>query len=72
MGTLPILDSVGNAKLWWNGPERLQDRNKWPPSPVTTPSPKSAAESKVVQDVLAAVTVEEKPDKFDQFQSELI
>ena len=58
--------SVTDADLWWNGPKRLQDRNTWPPNPVTTASEVTEAESKIVREVLAAVTVDQKQDEFDQ------
>ena len=58
--------SVTDADLWWNGPEWLQDRNTWSPNPVTKASEVTEAESKIVREVLAAVTVEQKPDEFEQ------
>ena len=59
--------SVTDADLWWNGPRWLQDRNAWPPNPVTTASEVAEAESKIVRAVLAAVTVDQKQDEFDFF-----
>ena len=58
--------SVVASTLWWNGPGWLQDRCEWPSNPVTTASVESAAESKIVREVLAAVTLEQKPDELDQ------
>ena len=58
--------SVTDADLWWNGPEWLQGRNTWSPNPVTKASEVTEAESKIVREVLAAVTVEQKPDEFEQ------
>ena len=58
--------SVTDADLWWNGPGWLQDRHAWPPNPVTTASEVTEAESKIVREVLAAVTVVQKQDEFDQ------
>ena len=58
--------SVTDADLWWKGPKWLQDRNTWPPNPVTTASEVTEAESKIVREVLAAVTVDQKQDEFDQ------
>ena len=54
--------SVVASTLWWNGPGWLQDRSEWPSNPVTTASVESAAESKIMREVLAAVTLEQKPD----------
>ena len=48
--------SVTDADLWWNGPKWLQDRSTWPPNPVTTASNVTEAGSKIVREVLAAVT----------------
>lgn len=52
--------SVTDADFWWNGPKWLQDRNTWPPNPVTTASEVPEAESKIVQEVLAALTTRNK------------
>ena len=43
-----------------------QDRNAWPPNPVTTTSEVTEAESKIVRDALTAVTVDQKQDDFEQ------
>ena len=43
--------SVIGAQLWWNGPSWLADPTKWPPEVVTEPSPESAAERKVQQEL---------------------
>ena len=59
--------SVTDADLWWNGPNWLQDRHAWPPNPVTAASEVTEAESKIVREVLAAMTVVQKQDEFDQF-----
>ena len=58
--------SVTDADLWWNRPTWLQDRNAWPPNPVTTASEVTEAESKILREVLATVTVDQKQDEFDQ------
>ena len=58
--------SVTDADLWWNGPKWLQDRNTWPPNPMTTASEVTEAESKIIREVLAAVTVDQKQEEFDQ------
>ena len=58
--------SVTAANLWWNGPKWLQEQNRWPPNPVTTASEVTEAESKIVREILAAVTVDQKQDEFDQ------
>ena len=58
--------SVTDVDLWWNGPKWLQDRNTWPPNPMTTASEVTEAESKIIREVLAAVTVDQKQDEFDQ------
>ena len=58
--------SVVDATLWWNGPEWLQDRGAWPFNPVTTASPESNVESKIVREVIAAVNVDLELDEFDQ------
>ena len=44
----------------------MQDRSTWPPNPVSKASEVTEAESKNVREVLAAVTVDQKPDEFDQ------
>ena len=44
----------------------MQDRNVWLPNPVTTASEVTEAESKIVREVLAAVTVDQKQDELDQ------
>lgn len=61
-----LTSGVADADLWWNGPEWLQDRNTLPPNPVTKASEVTEAESKIVLEVLAAITVDEKPNEFDQ------
>ncbi|XP_078384079.1 uncharacterized protein LOC144666532 [Oculina patagonica] len=61
---------VTDADLWWNGPHWLQDPHAWPPNPVTAASETTEAESKIVREVLAAVTVDQKQDEFDQLLEE--
>ena len=56
---------VVQSALWCDGPRWLQDQASWPQNPVTTTSPEADAESKVVKEVLAAMTVTVK-DTFDQ------
>ena len=58
--------SITDADLWWNGPDWSQDRHAWPPNPVTTANEVTEAESKIIREVLAAVTVVQKQDEFDQ------
>ena len=57
---------VQYSSLWWNGPEWLQHRDAWPPILVTSVTPESRAEAKVIQEVLAATTVETETDDFDE------
>ena len=45
--------SGAGAQLWWNGPSWLADPTKWLPEVVTEPSPESAAEGKVQQELFA-------------------
>ena len=58
--------SVTDADLWWNGPNWLQGRHAWPPNTVTAASEVTEAKSKIVREVLAAMTVVQKQDEFDQ------
>lgn len=58
--------SINDADLWWNEPNWLQDGPAWPPNPVTAASEVTEAESKVVREVLTAMTVVQKQDEFDQ------
>jgi hypothetical protein len=55
--------SVDND-LWWNGPSWLSNPETWPTNHVTKPSPESTAESKLIREVIANVTVSER-DEFD-------
>ena len=56
--------SVEGSELWWNGPQWLSDHDLWPANLVTTDSPESAAEAKVIREVIAVTSVAE-PDEFD-------
>ena len=51
--------SVVDHDLWWNGPSWLSNPEMWPTNPVTEPRPESAAESKLIREVIANVTVSE-------------
>ena len=55
---------VNDMKLWWHGPVWLPSAESWPTNPVTSQSSESAAESQIIQSVLA--TVEDEPDVFDE------
>ena len=52
--------SVVKSALWWYRPHWLEDRDAWPENPVTAASAESDAESKVVKEVLAATTIDER------------
>jgi hypothetical protein len=56
--------SVENCELWWNGPTWLSNRELWPPNLVSKESVDSAAEAKVIRDVVALASVAEA-DAFD-------
>jgi hypothetical protein len=55
---------VTNHKLWWNGPEWLDNREEWPPEIVIKSSPGSRAETKMRKVVINAA-VERVDDQFD-------
>ena len=55
---------VVNHELWWQGPHWLPNRSEWPPNIVTTPTPESQAEAKVVLEVFAKVTA--ASDRLDE------
>ena len=45
---------VDDSKLWWQGPEWLSDKEKWPTNTVTTRTPESQAEAKITKELLMA------------------
>ena len=53
-----------DCELWWNGLKWLSNHELWPTNHVTKESPESAAEAKVIKEVLAVVSVDEL-DEFD-------
>ena len=56
----------GTTNLWWNGPEWLTKKEKWPPNPVTSASAASEEEAKVIREVLNICQAEESTDLMDQ------
>ena len=56
----------GTSNMWWNGPEWLTDKGKWPPNPVTSSSAASEEEAKVIREVLNVCKTEEFSDLMDQ------
>ena len=52
--------------LWWNGPEWLTNKEKWPPNPVTSASAASEEKAKVIREVLNVWQTEEPIDLMDQ------
>ena len=55
---------VTGKQIWWNGPDWLLNRSKWPPNLVSGPSPESQAEVKATQQVLAGAI--ESHDRLDE------
>ena len=55
--------SVQGEELWWKGPKWLTDRETWPCDIVTSCTPESQAEAKVVREVIAGARV--VTDEFD-------
>ena len=58
--------SLSNKTLWWNGPEWLDDPEKWPEALTTQPSTATEAEVKVVREVLCAAQAQRVADDLDQ------
>ena len=48
--------SVDDKKLWKQGLSWLKDKDKWPADIVTSPSPESQAEAKVIKGIFAGFT----------------
>ena len=55
-----------NKSLWWNGPEWLDDPEKWPDNLETQPSTATEVEAKVVREVLCATQAQRVADEFDR------
>ena len=55
-----------NKFLWWNGPEWLDDPEKWPDNLETQPSTATEVEAKVVREVLCATQAQRVADEFDR------
>ena len=53
------------TELWWNGPEWLSDREKWPHNPVISASAASEEEAKMIREVLNTTLTKEVPDDMD-------
>lgn len=49
--------SLEKSKLWWEGPQWLPDRGKWPADIVTCPTAEVQAESQVVRELFAGAMV---------------
>lgn len=47
---------VDDNKLWKQGPSWLKDKDKWPADIVTSPTPESQAEAKVIKGIFAGFT----------------
>ena len=47
---------VDDNKLWSQGPSWLKDKDKWPSDIVTSPTPESQAEAKVIKGIFAGLT----------------
>ena len=47
---------VDDNILWRQGPGWLQDKDKWPTDIVTSPTPESQAEAKVIKEIFAGFT----------------
>ena len=56
---------VTELTLWWNGPEWLQNPDKWPENPVCVSSSASEAEAKVIKNVLCMAQAETTTDTFE-------
>ena len=55
-----------NKSLWWNGPEWLDDPEKWSDNLETQPSTATEVEAKVVREVLCATQAQRVADEFDR------
>lgn len=47
---------VDDNKLWKQGPSWLKDKDKWPADIVTSPTPESKAEAKVIKGIFSGFT----------------
>ena len=47
---------VVDSKLWWQGPEWLSDKEKWPTDIVTSRTPESQAEAKITKELFNGAT----------------
>ena len=48
--------SVDDSKLWKQAPSWLKDKDKWPADIVTSPTPESQVEAKVIKGIFAGFT----------------
>ena len=58
--------SLSETPLWWNGPEWLDDPEKWPENLATEPSAATEAEAKAVREVIYTAKTQREPDGLDQ------
>ena len=47
---------VDDSKLWWQGPEWLSDKEKWPTDIVTSRTHESQTEAKITKELLSGAT----------------
>ena len=47
---------VDDSKLWWQGPQWLSDKEKWPTDIVTNRTPESQAEAKITKELFNGAT----------------
>ena len=47
---------VDDSKLWWQGPEWLSEKEKWPRDIVTSRTPESQAEAKITKELFNGAT----------------
>ena len=47
---------VDDSKVWWQGPEWLSDKEKWPTDIVTSRTPESQAEAKITKELFNGAT----------------
>ena len=57
---------LSKKSLWWNGPEWLDDPEKWPDNLETQPSTATEVEAKVVREVLCTTQAQRVADEFDR------
>ena len=57
---------LSETPLWWNGPEWLDDSEKWPDNLKTEPSATTEAEAKAVREVIYTAKTQREPDGLDQ------